>query len=67
MRFNIKNQETVSFKKRYDLGYKLPELIFGDFSFMLLKSYNIEYIYIYNFKKSLKKYYGFKKTNIKKV
>lgn len=67
MRFNKKNQETTSFKKRYDLGYKTPQLVFGDFSFTLLKSYNIEYIYLYNFKKSLKKYYAFKKTNTKKV
>jgi ribosomal protein L16/L10AE len=67
MRFNIKNQETTSFKKRYDLGYKLPCLVLGEFSFTLLKSYNIEYIYLYNFKKSLKKYYGFKKSLNKKV
>jgi ribosomal protein L16/L10AE len=67
MRFMVKNQETTSFKKRYDLGYKLPELMFGDFSFMLLKSYNIEYIYLYNFKRSLKKYYNFKKSSSKKV
>lgn len=67
MRFNIKNQETTSFKKRYDLGYKLPCLVFGEFSFTLLKSYNIEYIYLYNFKKSLKKYYGFKKSLNKRV
>jgi ribosomal protein L16/L10AE len=67
MRFNIKNQETTSFKKRYSIGYKLPKLIFGDFSFTLLKSYNLEYIYLYNFKKSLKKYYLFKKSTTKKV
>jgi ribosomal protein L16/L10AE len=67
MRFHVKNQETTSFKKRYDVGYKLPKLVFGDFSFTLLKSYNIEYIYLYNFKKSLKKYYGFKKSIDKKV
>lgn len=67
MRFNFKNQETVSFKKRYVVGYKLPNLIFGDFAFTLSKSYNIEYIYLYNFKKSLKKYYNFKKNNFKKV
>lgn len=67
MRFNVKNQETTSFKKRYSIGYKLPSLIFGDFSFTLLKSYNIEYIYLYNFKKSLKKYYYFKKSTTKKV
>ncbi len=67
MRFNIKNQETTSFKKRYSIGYKLPSLNFGDFSFTLLKSYNIEYIYLYNFKKSLKKYYNFKKSTTKKV
>lgn len=67
MRFNIKNQETTSFKKRYSIGYKLPGLVFGDFSFTLLKSYNIEYIYLYNFKRSLKKYYNFKKSTTKKV
>jgi len=67
MRFNIKNQETTSFKKRHMIGYKIPNLIFGDFSFSLLKSYNIEYIYLYNFKKSLKKYYNFKKSTFKKV
>jgi len=68
MRFNIKNQETTSFKKRYTLGYKTPKLIFGDFSITLCKSYNLEYIYIYNFKKSLKKYHTFKKNNnLKKV
>jgi ribosomal protein L16/L10AE len=42
-------------------------LIFGTFSFTLGKSYNLEYIYIYNFKKSLKKYYLFKKNTLKKV
>lgn len=67
MRFSLKNQETTSFKKRYDIGYKLPSLILGDFSFMLLKSYNIEYIYLYNFRRSLKKYYKFKKSLTKKV
>ena len=67
MRFNIKNQETTSFKKRYSLSYRLPSLIFGDFSISLCKSYNIEYIYIYNFKKSIKKYHKFKKKSPKKV
>lgn len=67
MRFNIKNQETTSFKKRYKIGYKFPNLIFGTFSLTLCKSYNLEYIYLYNFKKSLKKYYRFKKSISKKV
>ena len=67
MRFNIKNIETVSFKKRYIIGFKKKKLIFGDFSIFLCKSYNVEYIYLYNFKRSLKKYYNFKKNNIKKV
>jgi len=61
MQFNVKNQETTSFKKRFYLGYKKLNLAFGDFSITLCKSYNIEYIYIYNFKKGLKKYYSFKK------
>lgn len=67
MRFNIKNQETTSFKKRYKIGYNTPKLIFGDFSITICKSYNIEYIYLYNFKKSLKKYYKFKKGYFKKI
>jgi ribosomal protein L16/L10AE len=67
MRFNVKNQETLSFKKRYKTGYSLPKLIFGDFSITLCKSYNLEYIYLYNFKKSLKKYYTFKQNTLKKV
>ena len=67
MRFNIKNKETTSFKKRHKIGYILPKIVFGEFSLVLCKSYNIEYIYIYNFKKSLKKYYNFKKNNLKKV
>ncbi len=67
MRFNVKNQETTSFKKRYMLGYNLPKLVFGSFSITSCKSYNLEYIYIYNFKKSIKKYYNFKKSNCKKV
>ena len=66
MQFNVKNMETTSFKKRYNLGFKKNFLIFGDFSFTLCKSYNIEYIYIYNFKRGLKKYFTFKK-GIKKV
>ena len=67
MRFNLKNQETTSFKKRYNIGYNFPKLIFGDFSFTLCKSYNLEFIYLYNFKKSLKKYYTFKKSKLKKI
>lgn len=67
MRFNVKNQETVSFKKRYKIGYKQPKLVFGDFSITLCKSYNLEYIYLYNFKKSLKNYYTFKQSSSKKT
>lgn len=67
MRFNKKNQETTSFKKRYKIGYKKPELIFGEFSLTLGKSYNIEYIYIYNFKKIFKRFFKTKKKKLKKV
>jgi ribosomal protein L16/L10AE len=49
------------------MGYNFPKLIFGKFSITLCKSYNLEYIYLYNFKKSLKKYYLFKKSEFKKV
>ena len=65
MQFNIKNKETTSFKKRFKLGYKNIRLVFGDFSITLCKSYNIEYIYIYNFKRGLKKYFSFKGSNKK--
>lgn len=67
MRFNVKNQETTSFKKRRKIGYSTPSLIFGDFSITLCKSYNLEYIYLYNFKKSLKQYYQFKQMTTKKT
>ena len=67
MRFISKNQESPSFKKRYNIGYKFPNISFGDYSFSLLKSYNIEYIYLYNFKRSLKKYFKFKKATTKKI
>ena len=60
MRFNSKNREMISFKKRYDLGYKNLKLVWGDYAMILEKSYNIEYIYIFNFKKILKKFYKFK-------
>lgn len=67
VRFSVKNQETTSFKKRYSLSYKTHKLLFGEFAFSLLKSYNIEYIYIYNFKKKLKKFFFFKKSKYKRV
>ena len=67
MRFNIKNRETTSFKKRKVIGYKNLRLVFGDFSITLLKSFNIEYMYLYNIKRSLKKFFKFKKTKNKKL
>ena len=67
VKFNKKNLETKSFKKRYCIGYKNPSLIFGNYSFLLCKSYNIEYLYIYNFRRGLKKYFNFKKNSIKKI
>ena len=67
MRFSVKNQETTSFKKRYSLRHKAHNLLFGEFAFSLMKSYNIEYIYIYNFKKKLKKFFFFKKSKYKRV
>lgn len=67
MKFNVRNKETKSFKKRYSLGYRIPTLIYGTTSLSLLKGYNIEYIYLYNFKKSLKKYFNFKKEKYKKI
>lgn len=60
MRFDSKRQEMISFKKRYDLGHKNLSLTWGDYAFLLEKSYNIEYIYIYNFKKILKRFHRFK-------
>lgn len=67
MRFNKKNQETTSFKKRYKIGYKVPKLIFGDFALTLEKSYNLEYIYIYNFKKMFKRFYKSKQKKFRKI
>ena len=67
MRPQIKNRETPSFKKRYALGYKIPDLCFGDFAFSIGKSYNLEFIYLFNFKKSLKAFFKMRKSNQKKV
>ena len=61
MQFAAKNKETTSFKKRHTWGFKKNNLIFGDFSITLCKSYNLEYIYLFNYKRSLKKYFSFKK------
>lgn len=60
IRINSRNKEIMSFKKRYILGYKKPKIVWGDFSLNFEKSYNIEYICIYNFKKALKKFFKFK-------
>lgn len=65
MRLNKNNKEIMSFKKRYSMGFKKPSILWGDFSMIFEKSYNIEYIYIYNFKKILKKFFKFKKKSKK--
>lgn len=67
MRFSVKNQDTTSFKKRSSVGYKIPKIIFGDFSMTLTKSYNLEYIYLYNIKRNLKKIFKKQKTKSKKL
>lgn len=67
MKFGLKNVETTSFKKRYPVGYRYLDIKFGDAAFTFCKSYNIEYIYIYNYRRSLKKFYKFKKNTKKKL
>ena len=67
MKFSNKNRETTSFKKRYNMGYRLPKLTFGNFSLTLCKSYNLEFIYLFNFKKSLKRFCRLRKKTTKKV
>ena len=38
------------------MGYKKPKLMWGDFAISFCNSFNVEYIYLYNYKRSLKKY-----------
>ena len=65
MRLSKNNKEIMSFKKRYNMGFKKPSILWGDFSMIFEKSYNVEYIYIKNFKKILKKFFKFKKKTKK--
>jgi hypothetical protein len=67
MRFTIKNKETTSFKKRYKKRFNKTSFIFGNTAIKILKDMKLEYNYIFNIKKILKKFFKFKKTKLKKV
>jgi len=67
MRLYEQNKETKSFKKRTNLGFKQNKLLFGDYAMVLKKSYNIEYLHIFNFKRLFKRYYNFKGRFLKKT
>lgn len=67
MRLYEQNKETKSFKKRSTLGFKKNRLLFGDYAIVFKKSYNLEYLHIFNFKKLFKKYYNFKGLSLKKT
>ena len=61
MRFNKNSYKPVSFKKRYNTGYLISKLKYGDSGLRLVKTYNIEYIYIVNLKKKIKFFLNWKK------
>jgi hypothetical protein len=66
MKFDKKSYKPVSFKKRYDLGYLIDKLKYGTTGLKLLKSYNVEYIYMFELKKKLKFFLTLKKKNFNK-
>jgi hypothetical protein len=66
MKFNKKSYKPVSFKKRYNTGYLFDTLKYGNVGLCLLKTYNIEYIYMFELKKKLKVFLTLKRKNFNK-
>jgi hypothetical protein len=54
MKFDKKSFKAVSFKKRYKTGYTFSKLRYGNIGLKFLKSYNLEYIYLFELKRKLK-------------
>lgn len=54
MKLDKKSFKAVSFKKRYQTGYNFSKLKYGNIGLKFLKSYSIEYIYLFELKKKLK-------------
>lgn len=54
MKFNKKSFKAISFKKRCKPGYDFSKLRYGNIGLKFLKSYNIEYIYLFELKRKLK-------------
>lgn len=61
MKFDKKIFKPVSFKKRYDCGFVISNLKYGNSGLKFIKSYNIEFIYIVGLKKKLKFFLTLKK------
>lgn len=61
MKFSKKFFKPVSFKKRYSSGYIFNSLRYGNFGLKLIKSYNIEYIYMFELKRKLKSFLTLKR------
>ena len=68
MRFSsVENKNLTSFKKRRKFGYKHIGSFFGEFSFILEKGINMEYILLYNYKRTIRRYNKKKKNKFKKI
>ena len=63
MKFDKKSYKPVSFKKRYNIGYLLDNLKYGNSGLKLLRTCNVEYIYMFELKKKLKFFLTLKKKN----
>ena len=54
MKFNRKAIKPVSFKKRFSNGYSFDLLQYGNIGLKITKSYDLEYIYMFELRKKLK-------------
>lgn len=61
MRFDKKSYKPVSFKKRYNTGYLVDNLKYGNLGLKFTKSYSLEFIYMFELKKKLKFFLTLKK------
>lgn len=67
----VRNKDTVSFKKRYkfkSIGFENNKIFNKNIIYLILnKQFNMEFLYLYNFKKKLKNFYKLKKKKKKVI
>lgn len=66
MKFDKKAFKAVSFKKRAKTGYDYSILKYGSVGLKFLKTYRIEYIYLFELKKKLKFFLTLRKKILNK-